>query len=425
MRGVSMGYFYLILIIGVCCWAIFSLWGKLQSIKVKHNSDLLELDAIKLRSDAQILEIEQLGILKKNNEILLEDYTKQLNKLGDKYFNENIKNILGKLTANNYATSHKKIERITDFLAKNGYEVSKDDKNQIYDNLKEEYKSVVRKDLQKKEQQRIKELIREEQKLEKERERELRRLESEQIAIEKALQAALKKTTDEHSVEVERLRQLLAEAEQKSEKAKSQAQLTKAGHIYVISNIGSFGKDVFKVGMTRRLEPLDRVRELGDASVPFPFDVHMMISCDNAPALENTIHKELHKVRLNKVNSRKEFFRIGIETIKQIVEKYYGIVEYTAEPEALQYYESLNMSDEDDEFVSQQLHEVEKKLNNEAVDETFERIDKVPLKPQVTQPVKTVPCPHCKQPLVLGKIVSGRNQCHHCEQFFTAKSKAS
>ena len=79
--------------------------------------------------------------------------------------------------------------------------------------------------------------------------------------------------------------------------------------MYVLSNIGSFGEGVYKIGMTRRLEPQDRVRELGDASVPFPFDVHMMISCDDAPSLENALHRESHKQRVNKVNFRKEFFR--------------------------------------------------------------------------------------------------------------------
>ena len=122
-----------------------------------------------------------------------------------------------------------------------------------------------------------------------------------------ALQKALAEAADEHSEEVERLKARLAEAVAKSQRTIAQAQLTKAGYIYVISNIGSFGQDVYKVGMTRRLEPLDRVRELGDASVPFSFDIHMMIACDDAPALENALHHALHKTRLNKLNLRKEF----------------------------------------------------------------------------------------------------------------------
>jgi hypothetical protein len=121
--------------------------------------------------------------------------------------------------------------------------------------------------------------------------------------------------------------------------------------VYVISNIGSFGQDVFKVGMTRRLEPLDRVRELGDASVPFPFDVHMMISCEDAPKLENALHHEFFFLRLNRTNPRKEFFKIDIESIRRVVEREHGKVDYVADAEALQFRQSLEMSDEDEEFI--------------------------------------------------------------------------
>lgn len=77
-----------------------------------------------------------------------------------------------------------------------------------------------------------------------------------------------------------------------SERRKSMTEMTKAGHVYVISNIGSFGKDIFKVGMTRRLIPQDRIKELGDASVPFPFDIHLMVATEDAPALENKLHQD-------------------------------------------------------------------------------------------------------------------------------------
>jgi hypothetical protein len=152
---------------------------------------------------------------------------------------------------------------------------------------------------------------------------------------------------------VERLRARLAEAEEKVQRAKSRAQMTKSGYVYVISNKGSFGDGVFKIGMTRRLEPMDRVRELGDASVPFPFDVHMMVSCDDAPKLENALHHEFHKSRLNKVKPRKEFFRTDIESIRQIVLQNHGEVEYVADMEALEYGQSLSMSDEDAEYIEQ------------------------------------------------------------------------
>ena len=113
------------------------------------------------------------------------------------------------------------------------------------------------------------------------------------------------------------LEKQLKEAQKKGERAVSRAQMTKSGVVYVISNIGSFGHGVYKIGMTRRLVPLDRVRELGDASVPFPFDVHAMILSDNAPELEKKLHKFFNERRLNLVNNRKEFFNVSLEDIKK------------------------------------------------------------------------------------------------------------
>jgi hypothetical protein len=231
----------------------------------------------------------------------------------------------------------------------------------------------VRAAFEREEQARIKAQIREEQKLEREIQREQERINRERAVVEAALAKALAEARDEHSAEVESLRARLAEMEDK-QRAISQAQLTKAGFVYVISNIGSFGDDVFKIGMTRRLEPLDRVRELGDASVPFPFDVHMMISCNDAPALENALHRSLFKHQVNKTNPRKEFFRADIESIVQIVQEHHGEVEYVADAEALQYRESLSMSDEDQEFIEHVFDDLEEE------DETFGDDPSVPVR---------------------------------------------
>jgi hypothetical protein len=110
----------------------------------------------------------------------------------------------------------------------------------------------------------------------------------------------------------------------------------------VISNIGSFGEGVFKIGMTRRLEPMDRVKELGDASVPFSFDVHAMLYSDDAPSLEKELHRRFNRESVNKVNPRKEFFRTSLAEIKQIVDQQ-GVIEvhWTMKAEAAEYRESL------------------------------------------------------------------------------------
>jgi hypothetical protein len=119
------------------------------------------------------------------------------------------------------------------------------------------------------------------------------------------------------------------------------AQQTKQGHVYVISNVGSFGENVYKIGQTRRLDPSDRVRELGDASVPFPFDIHAMVHSEDAPGLEHAIHQEFLDRQLNKVNKRKEFFRIDLASIRRVVEAMGLNAEWTLTAAATQYRESL------------------------------------------------------------------------------------
>lgn len=115
----------------------------------------------------------------------------------------------------------------------------------------------------------------------------------------------------------------------------------RAGYVYVISNIGAFGENVVKIGMTRRLEPRDRILELGDASVPFPFDAHLLHFSEDAVALENELHKMFADRRLNQVNLRREFFFITPQEIRvALAEKLGNILEFNDAPEATQYFQS-------------------------------------------------------------------------------------
>ena len=117
---------------------------------------------------------------------------------------------------------------------------------------------------------------------------------------------------------------------------------TRAGYVYVISNIGSFGEKVLKIGVTRRLEPMDRIKELGDASVPFEFDVHALIFSEDAPRLENILHNHFRDREVNKVNHRKEFFNVDLEEVEQVVkENHNNTVKFNKEPIAQQYRESM------------------------------------------------------------------------------------
>ena len=122
----------------------------------------------------------------------------------------------------------------------------------------------------------------------------------------------------------------------------------KAGYVYVISNIGSFGPNVYKIGMTRRLDPQDRVDELGDASVPFNFDVHAMIFSDDAPALEAALHRAFEDRKINMVNTRREFFNVTLDEIKEVVKKNFDkTVEFIDVPDAEQFRISQRMHSEE------------------------------------------------------------------------------
>ena len=126
------------------------------------------------------------------------------------------------------------------------------------------------------------------------------------------------------------------------------AQQTKKGHVYIISNIGSFGEGIYKIGQTRRPDPQERVDELGDAGVPFEFDVHALIESGNAPALEHKIHKQLLAMQVNKMNARKEFFRVNLTEIQQEIDKLkqredFTIKVWTDKAVATQYKDSLDI----------------------------------------------------------------------------------
>lgn len=120
----------------------------------------------------------------------------------------------------------------------------------------------------------------------------------------------------------------------------------KAGYVYIASNIGAFGENIFKIGMTRRLNPQDRIDELGGASVPFKFDVHAMIFTDNAPALETALHRAFDNRKVNMTNNRKEFFNVTLDEIKQVVlENYDKTVDFVDIPSAQQYRETLKIKE--------------------------------------------------------------------------------
>lgn len=209
----------------------------------------------------------------------------------------------------------------------------------------------VKKQQEKEEARELKQRQREEAKAAKELEEEREKLQKEKTHYENALSqinAQLEHATGEEAANLEERRNQLMEhlstIETDIQQVDYRAANQKAGYVYIISNIGAFGEDIYKIGMTRRLEPMDRIDELGDASVPFNFDVHAMIFTEDAPKLEAALHNAFSDRKLNFVNQRREFFNVSLPEIKEVVRKNFDkTVEFVDNPPAEQYRESIRL----------------------------------------------------------------------------------
>lgn len=212
-----------------------------------------------------------------------------------------------------------------------------------------EYEYYVQRERAKEEQRAIREQMRQEAEERKRLEQERKKVEAEENKYRQEIERITAQMQQAHDAELEELRKRLEEmnalvtkVEEKKEEIIN-LQNGKAGTVYIISNIGSFGDNVYKIGMTRRIEPQDRVNELGDASVPFPFDVHSFIFSEDAVALETALHHELNDRRVNKVNLRKEFFNVSIEELQKIVERIDPTAPFKVTALAEQYRQSISI----------------------------------------------------------------------------------
>lgn len=257
---------------------------------------------------------------------------------------------------NNFDRCRQRIEKSFETINKLGLKSYITLSNQ-YLNLKTQelalaYEYALKKQDEKEEQAEIRRQQREQAKLEKEIAEARKAAEKEKQHFEQALatiDAQINVCTDaERKAELEKRRQEIRDGldgvESKLEDIDYRQSNQRAGYVYIISNIGAFGENVYKIGMTRRLNPMERVDELGDASVPFYFDVHAMIFSEDAPALEAALHRAFEDRRLNKINHRREYFRVTLDEIKEVVRANHDkSVEFIDIPAAEQYRESLKM----------------------------------------------------------------------------------
>lgn len=254
---------------------------------------------------------------------------------------------------NNFDASLKRINASCDAISKLGsmmhisispaYRAAKVDEL----TLAFEYAQLKQKEKEAEKEERAR--LREEARLQKEIEEERRKLEKEQTHYLNALaklnaQLAASPDSPELVVKKHELENKVADTEKAIRDVDYREANKKAGYVYVISNIGAFGKDVYKIGMTRRLDPQERVDELGDASVPFGFDVHAMIFTDDAPKLEAALHRAFEDKKVNMVNPRREFFHVSLDEIKAVIRQNYDkTVEFNDYPDAEQWRISVKM----------------------------------------------------------------------------------
>lgn len=217
--------------------------------------------------------------------------------------------------------------------------------------VKIEYNYYVKKEQARQEQLAIKEQIRQEAQERKALEAERKKVELEESKFETQIATLSVQATTAEGAELEALKARILELQSQladvvvKKEEISNLQNGKAGNVYIISNLGSFGDNVFKIGMTRRIDPQDRVNELGDASVPFKFDVHSFIFSDDASGLETELHKRLNSSRVNKVNLRKEFFYTTVDELEQLVTEICPTAEFNRTMLAEEFRQSLS-SDE-------------------------------------------------------------------------------
>ena len=261
---------------------------------------------------------------------------REISKLLMMAYNGECDEIVRKVKATNVERSLERIEKTLGISIPAAYVLLKQEEVQLafeFAQEKEEEKEALRE---------AREQEREARKLEREIAAERKKLEKERSQYLKAykdVSARLEDAGDDERADLEEkaaeLKAKLDDVDRAVSDVDYREANQKAGFVYVISNIGSFGEGVYKIGMTRRLEPMDRIRELGDASVPFNFDVHALIFCDDAPKLEAALHRAFEDRKVNIVNQRREFFRVSLDEV--VKANYDKTVEFHSVPDAEQY----------------------------------------------------------------------------------------
>lgn len=324
-------------------------------------SDYDGLTSEECKNKLALLKTEEQAYIKKSTAVKIfgDSSKKELNsnvKQILRCFNSECDNVLLNLSVKTIDTARNKItksfETLNKLFSTDGVQMEQKLLQYKLDELNLVYTYELKKEQEREQQKAIKEQMVEEEKVRREIERQKAKLEKDQAQCSNEINRLMgymqKNQSDvEKQLYIDKINELEEKLKQlEADKATvlEREANARAGYVYVISNIGSFGADVYKIGMTRRLEPMDRVKELGSASVPFEFDVHAMIFSDDAPALETALHQAFEKQSVNRVNLRKEFFRVSLDDIERVVkENFNKAVKFTRIPVAKEYNETLEI----------------------------------------------------------------------------------
>ena len=315
--------------------------NKITLIKMQEKELIKSNDAVIVYSNANK------SVINNNLKQILRCFNTECDNILMNLSVKNIDNMRGKIS--------KSFESINKIFKVDGLELDKALLELKLEELNLVYTYELKRQQEIEQQKEIKAQMIEEEKVRRELEQEKKKIEKDQTQFTNEINKLMKylqKTSNDTEKQlyidkVKELEEKLKELEKAKQTVLERGANAKAGFVYIISNIGSFGEDVYKIGMTRRLEPMDRVKELSSASVPFEFDVHAMIFSDDAPALENRLHQHFKNQSINKVNPRKEFFHVTLDEIEQVVkENFNSTVEFTRIPIAKEYRQSLLLSEQ-------------------------------------------------------------------------------
>lgn len=332
----------------LCSMTDIEAYSNMRSDEIKNQLSLLKLqqtDAIKSGSAVSVSYNEKL-------KRVIETEKKQILRC----FNAESTSIIENITVKNVDASRNKLQRsfeaINKMFSSSDVQITREFLSMKFEELSLVYAYMVKVEEEKEQRRAIREQMMEEEKVRREIERAKQKIDKEITQFNneiKKLMAYMHKSRDdiERQLYIDKIHELedkLAALTADKENVLQREQNTRAGFVYIISNIGSFGECIYKIGMTRRLEPMDRIHELSSASVPFPFDVHAMIFSEDAPALETLLHRHFQESQVNKVNPRKEFFHIDLDEIKHFIQENYSeTVRFEDIPDAFEYRETLKL----------------------------------------------------------------------------------